>query len=188
MILVKDTLVSDDVLSEEFACNISKCKGECCVAGEAGAPLEKKEVKYLQKNYSKIKPYLSKNGIEAIEKQGVYVDGLDGDFETPLVKGKECAYAVFSSTGIASCGIENAYRNKSIDFQKPISCHLYPLRINRYKKTLAVNYHKWSICSDACSLGAAIKIPVYQFVKTALIRKFGKDWFNALHASAKKTS
>ena len=102
MILVKDTLISDDVLSEEFACNISKCKGQCCVAGEAGAPLEKKEVKYLQKNYSKIKPYLSKNGIEAIEKQGVYVDGLDGDFETPLVKGKECAYAVFSSTGIAS--------------------------------------------------------------------------------------
>ena len=149
---------------------------------------KKKEVKYLQQNYSKIKPYLSTNGIEAIEKQGVYVDGLDGDFETPLVKGKECAYAVFSSTGITSCGIENAYRNKSIDFQKPISCHLYPLRINRYKKTLAVNYHKWSICSDACSLGEAIKIPVYQFVKTALIRKFGKDWFNALHAIAKKTS
>ena len=188
MILVKDTLISDEVLSEEFACNISKCKGQCCVAGEAGAPLEKKEVKYLQKNYSKIKPYLSKNGIEAIEKRGVYVNGLDGDFETPLVKGKECAYAVFSSTGIASCGIENAYRNKSIDFQKPISCHLYPLRINQYNKTIAVNYHKWSICSDACSLGEAIKIPVYQFVKTALIRKFGKDWFNALHASAKKTS
>jgi hypothetical protein len=188
VISIKNTLVSDDLVSKEFVCNISKCKGVCCVAGEAGAPLEKEEVGFLQKNYPKIKPYLNKKGTQAIEEQGVFVKGLDGDFETPLVKGKECAYTVFSENGTASCGIEKAHQQGAIDFQKPISCHLYPVRVQQYDKMTAVNYHNWSICSDACSLGASIKIPVYQFVKKALIRKFGTDWYDALEAYDKKTS
>jgi hypothetical protein len=188
MLSIENTLVSDELISENFVCNISKCKGECCVAGEAGAPLEAEETTYLQKNYVKIKPFLNAKGIKSIEEQGVFVKGADGDFETPLVKGEECAYTVFSETGVASCGIENAYEQGVIDFQKPISCHLYPVRVQSYEKMVAVNYHSWSVCSDACSFGNALKIPVYQFVKAALIRKFGQAWFDALEAYAKKTS
>ena len=188
MLSIENTLVSDDLFSEDFVCNISKCKGECCVAGEAVAPLEKEETLFLEKNYSKIKPFLNKKGIKSIEEQGVYVKGVDGDFETPLVKGKECAYTVFSETGIASCGIEKAHNQGAIDFQKPISCHLYPVRVTEYENMVAVNYHSWSICSDACSYGKIFKIPVYQFVKTALVRKFGKAWYQALEEYAQKTS
>lgn len=188
MLAIENTLISDNIIEEDFVCNISKCKGECCVAGEAGAPLEKDEVTYLEQNYSKIKPFLNKKGVDAIESQGVFVKGFDGDYETPLVKGKECAYAVFSETGIAACGIEKANKEGVIDFQKPISCHLYPIRIQSYDEMTAVNYHSWSICSEACDLGKSLKIPVYQFAKTALIRKFGPDWYDALEQHAKKTS
>jgi hypothetical protein len=188
MLAIENTLISDNIISEDFVCNISKCKGECCVAGEAGAPLDKEEVTYLEQHYSKIKPFLNKKGIAAIQAQGVFVKGIDGDYETPLVKGKECAFTVFSDTGVASCGIEKAHNKGVIDFQKPISCHLYPVRIQNYDKMTAVNYHSWSICSDACDFGKALKIPVYQFVKIALIRKFGIDWYNALEQYAKKTS
>ena len=186
MISIDNTLVSDEIISEEFVCNISKCKGECCVAGEAGAPLEKNEVTFLEKNYSKIKPFLSQKGIKSIESQGVFVKGLDGDLETPLVEGKECAYTVFSDSGVASCGIEKAYQQGVISFQKPISCHLYPVRVQNYESMTAVNYHSWSICSDACSLGESLKIPIYVFVKTALIRKFGEKWYSELTEHAKK--
>ena len=187
MISIENTLVSEELLSEEFVCNISKCKGECCISGEAGAPLEKEEVTFLKDNYSKIKPYLDDKGIRAIEQQGVYFIGLDGDLETPLVNGKECAYAVFSNDGVASCGIEKAHQKGAIDFQKPISCHLYPVRIQQYDEMIAVNYHSWSICSEACRLGKSLKIPVYKFVKKALIRKFGINWFNSLERISKKT-
>ena len=186
MVAIENTIVSDDLIKEDFVCNISKCKGECCISGEAGAPLENEEVIFLQQHYSKIKPFLNKKGITSIEAQGVFVKGIDGDYETPLVKGKECAYTVFSETGVASCGIEKANKEGVIDFQKPISCHLYPVRIQKYDKMTAVNYHSWSICSDACDMGKSLKIPVYQFVKTALIRKFGKVWFTALEKYAKK--
>ena len=187
MISIGDTIISDDLLAEEFVCNISKCKGECCVSGEAGAPLEKNEIKYLKKNFKKIKPFLSKKGIKAIEKQGVFVKGYNDELETPLIKGKECAFTVFSKDGIASCGIEKAYNKGVINFQKPISCHLYPVRINEYDQITAINYQSWSICSDACKLGKSLKIPVYKFVKKALIRKFGISWFNSLERISKNT-
>jgi len=188
MISIENTLVSDDVISKDFVCHIAKCKGECCISGEAGAPLEKEEVSFLQKNFSKIKPFLNAKGIQAIERQGIYVKGFDGDLETPLVKGKECAYTVFSDSGVASCGIEKAHAQGAIDFQKPISCHLYPVRVQHYEEITAVNYHSWAICSDACTLGESLKIPVYQFVKAALIRKFGEDWYRALAEHAKTSS
>ena len=188
MLSIENTLISDELISEDFVCNISKCKGVCCVAGEAGAPLDAEETTYLQKNYSKIKPFLNANGIKSIEEQGVYVKGADGEFETPLVGGEECVYTVFSDSGVAECGIENAYKQGVIEFQKPISCHLYPVRIRSYENMVAVNYHSWSICSDACSFGSALKIPVYQFVKAALIRKFGQEWFDVLEAYAQNPS
>ena len=186
MLSIENTLISDELLTENFICDLSKCKGACCVVGEAGAPLEVEETIYLKKNYSKIKPFLTNKGQHAIDRQGTHIKAADGDFETPLIEGAECAYTVFSDSGSASCGIEKAFKAGAIDFQKHISCHLYPVRIQNYQSMVAVNYHSWSICSEACNLGNALKIPVYQFVKAALIRKFGADWYEALETYAKK--
>ena len=185
MFQIDDTLISEEIISEEFVCNISKCKGQCCVSGSAGAPVEKGETKILEKLYNKISPFLSKKGRMAIKKQGNYVIGFDGDLETPLIENKECAYTVFDKGGVAQCGIEKAYNNGAIKWNKPISCHLYPIRVNKYPTFTAVNYHEWSVCDSACSLGAELKVPVYKFVKNALVRKFGKKWFKKLSLFAK---
>ncbi len=187
MIQIDDTLISKEIISEEFICDISRCKGQCCVSGSAGAPLEKDEIKILEKIYSKISPFLSTKGRIAIKKQGNYVIGADGDLETPLIENKECAYTVFDKNGNAQCGIEKAYNNGAIDWNKPISCHLYPIRVNKYPTFTAVNYHEWSVCDSACSLGAELKVPVYKFVKKALIRKFGKKWFKKLSLFAEES-
>ena len=187
MIQIDDTLISEEIISEEFVCNISKCKGQCCVSGSAGAPLEKDEIKILEKIYSKISPFLSTKGRIAIKEQGNYVIGADGDLETPLIENKECAYTVFDKNGNAQCGIEKAYNKGAIDWNKPISCHLYPIRVRNYPTFTAVNYHEWSVCDSACSLGAELKVPVYKFVKKALIRKFGKKWFKKLSLFAEES-
>ena len=185
MFQIDDTLISEEIISEEFVCNISKCKGQCCVSGSAGATLEKEETKILEKLYSKISPFLSKKGRKAIKEQGNYVRGFDGDLETPLIENKECAYTVFDKSGVAQCGIEKAYNQGAIKWNKPISCHLYPIRVNKYPTFTAVNYHEWSVCDSACSLGSELKVPVYKFVKNALVRKFGKKWFKKLSLFAK---
>ncbi|RMG76197.1 MAG: DUF3109 family protein [Bacteroidetes bacterium] len=181
MIEVDNTIVSRDLFEEEFVCNLSKCKGICCIEGDAGAPLSKSEVSFLKKNITKIKPFLRKEGIREIENQGVFVtDTTDNEPVTPLVKNAECAYVVFEKDGTASCGIEKAYEAGVIDFKKPISCHLYPIRITAYRNFDAVNYHRWEICSDACVLGKELKIKVYQFLKEPLIRKYGAAWYEKL--------
>jgi hypothetical protein len=179
MFLVKDIIVSDEILDKEFVCNISACKGECCVAGEAGAPLEASETETLNEIYKQVKPYLRPEGIKAIEEQGTFIN-RSGNLETPLVDGKECAYTIFKDDGTALCGIEAAYRDGATTFLKPISCHLYPVRIANYIESSAVNYHKWDICDDACSLGQELSVPVYKFLKEALIRKFGQEWYSEL--------
>ncbi len=185
MFQIGKTIVSEDVIEKEFVCNISACKGECCVAGEAGAPLEEEEKEILESIYPEVKPYLRKEGIEAIEQQGTYVKGRDGDWETPLVNGAECAYVTFGEDGTALCGIEQAYNDGKVDWKKPISCHLYPVRIQKYSQFSAVNYHRWPICDDACSLGKELQVPVYKFVKEALIRKYGEAWYTELEEVAK---
>lgn len=182
------TLVSEDILDKEFVCNLSACKGACCIHGDAGAPLEETETKILNDIYPKIKPFLRPEGIKAIEKDGAFVVGEDGDFETPLVDGGECAYVIFDSKGVALCAIEEAYNNGEIDWKKPVSCHLYPVRVKDYSEFSAVNYHRWPICDDACSLGKELKVPIYRFVKEALIRKFGENWYSALESVAAKRS
>jgi hypothetical protein len=163
------------------------CKGKCCVEGEAGAPLEEQELKTLLDNYPKIKPFLRKEGIRAIEDQGLFVT-TDGEFETPLIDGKECVYAIFDDNNTARCGIEEAYNAGETTWQKPMSCHLYPVRIMNYSEFSAVNYHRWPICDDACTLGATLQIPVYKFVKQALVRKFGQDWYDELEKVASNYS
>lgn len=180
-------IVSEDILDREFVCNLKSCKGACCVEGEAGAPVSKEEGKILKKIYPTIKPYLRAEGIAAIEEQGVYTENPIGDFETTLVDGHECAYAYWDENQIVKCAIEKAFNDGVIDFYKPISCHLYPIRIKEYSTLTAVNYHSWSpICDDACTLGQQLKIPAYQFVKNALVRKFGQDWYNELDEMAQE--
>jgi len=174
------TIVSEDILKKDFVCNLSACKGACCVEGEAGAPVEKEEGEILQKVYPKIKPFLRKDGVESIEQQGLYTENDFGELETPLVNGAECAYVTFDDKGTALCGIEAAYRAGEIDWKKPISCELYPVRIQKYSQFSAVNYHHWPICDDACSLGKELQTPIYKFVKEALIKKFGEDWYEEL--------
>ena len=185
MFQIKDTLVSEALLEEAFCCDLQKCKGACCVEGEAGAPLDEEEVRQLEKHQEELLPFLEAKGRAAIAQQGAAIQTPTGDWETPLVGGKECVYATFDEHGQAHCGIEQAHRAGATSVQKPISCHLYPVRTQAYSEFTAVNYHQWSICSPACQLGAALKLPVYQFTKKALIRKFGQSWFDELDLIAK---
>ena len=187
MIAIDDTLISEDIIKKEFVCNLSACKGECCVAGDSGAPLEKDEIDILKNIFPRIKSYIPADGIAAIEAQGVNVIDEDGDDVTPLVDGnKHCAFVYFDAQQIAKCSIEKAYYDGVVDFKKPISCHLYPIRITNYKTYTAVNYHKWEVCNDACILGKQLKVPVYEFLKEPLQRKFGVEWYNQLKLAAKE--
>jgi hypothetical protein len=186
MLAVKNTLVSEDIIEKKFVCDLNACKGGCCVQGESGAPLDEDETKILAKIYNKVKPYMVEKGIKAVEKQGKFIIDSDGDFVTPLVaEEKECAYVFFDKQGIAKCAIEQAWIEKKIDWQKPVSCHLYPVRIEKYKEYDAVNYHKWNVCKPACACGEKLQVPVYKFVKTALVRKYGKSWYKELELAAK---
>lgn len=178
------TIVSEDIIQKDFVCNLSACKGACCIEGEAGAPVTPEEVGILKEIYPKVKPFLRPEGIAAIEKQGTHITSDLDELETPLVEGKECAYVTFTDKGIASCGIEDAFNAGSINFRKPISCHLYPIRVQEYSEFSAVNYHRWPICDDACTLGKELQVPVYKFTKAALIRKFGENWYTELEKIA----
>ena len=186
MIQIDDKLISEDLFSEEFVCNLAKCKGICCVEGDAGAPLDEDETKILDEIYPKIKPYLRPEGIQAIEEQGIYTLDFEGDLVTPLVNNAECAYVIFDEKGYTKCAIEKAYEDGVIDWQKPISCHLYPIRITEYSNFSAINYHEWDICSDACTLGKELGVKVYQFLKKPLIRKYGEEFYQTLSEAAEE--
>lgn len=180
------TIVSEDILEKEFVCNIAACKGQCCIDGEAGAPLDEEETKILEKIYPKVKPFLRPEGIKAIEDQGTWIKSDFDELETPLINGADCAYVIFDKKNTALCAIEEAYNQGLVDWKKPISCHLYPIRVKNYSEFAAINYHKWEICDDACSLGKELQVPVYKFVKQALIRKFGENWYDELEKVAEK--
>jgi hypothetical protein len=180
MILIEDTCVSDDIAEKFFVCNLDKCKGACCVEGDLGAPLEFSELPVLEEIYETVKPYLSREGIAAIEKQGKYIKDWEGDYSTTTIDEKECAYAIYDEKGILKCGIEQAYNDGKIGFKKPISCHLYPIRITKYEHYHAINYDRWSICSPACELGDSLGVPVYKFLKAPLIRAYGESWYQQL--------
>lgn len=186
MFQIGKTIVSDELIEKDFVCNLNACKGACCIEGDAGAPVEKEEVKILEDIYDKVKPFLRPEGIAAIEAQGTSIVSEWGELETPLIDGRDCAYVTFTEAGIASCGIEDAYNAGVIDFKKPISCHLYPARVKQHSSFASVNYHKWDICDAACSLGAELQVPVYKFLKEALIRKFGEAWYEDLEKVAEE--
>jgi len=184
MFQIGKTIVSEEIIEKDFLCNLSACKGACCIDGEAGAPLTKEETKILTDIYPKVKPFLRKESIKEIENQGVYVTTEFGDLETPLIDGADCVYVIFDEKGTALCAIEEAYNQGKISWKKPISCHLYPVRVKDYSEFSAVNYEKWDICDDACTLGKELQVPIYKFVKEALIRKFGEDWYSELEKVA----
>ena len=182
MIELGRALISDDIKEQFFVCNLSKCKGACCVEGDLGAPLEEDELPILQKIYDAVSPYLSEEGRDAISEQGVYVKDFEGDYSTPTIQGKECAYAYYDEQKVLKCGIEQAYLDGKISWKKPLSCHLYPIRVTKYEQFDALNYDRWGICSDACTLGDELQVPIYKFVKDALIRKYGQQWYDDLVA------
>ena len=188
MILIQDVIVSREVVDEAFMCNLNACKGACCWEGDFGAPLETEELHTLERIYPEIKPFLSEEGIEVLEKDGLFTYYKENkDYGTPLIDGGACAYITYDDKGIANCGIEKAYRAGATDFIKPVSCHLYPIRVqeNEKKGFTAINYDQWDICSAACELGKKEKIPVYKFVKSGIIRKFGKEFFEELDSAVK---
>lgn len=188
MLQIDDTIISLDIIEEKFLCDISECLGECCVDGDAGAPLEESEVEILQNILPEIWNDLSEKSKSVIEKQGVsYIDD-DDEPVTSIVDGGECVFTYFDENGICKCAIEKAYKDGKIDFYKPISCHLYPIRLARYKDFTAVNYHQWSVCSAARTLGKENGVSVYQFLKEPLIRKFGEEWYEQLEIAAKQLS
>ncbi len=186
MFQLDKTIVSEEVLEKEFVCNLNACRGACCVNGDAGAPLEKEELETLQEILPILKSYLRKEGLQAIEEQGTYTTNEFGEHETTLIDGADCAYVIYDDKNVALCGIEEAYNQGEISFKKPVSCHLYPIRIKQYSEFAAVNYDKWEICDDACSLGKELRVPVYKFVKQALVRKFGEDWYAELEKVAEE--
>ena len=186
MFQIGKTIVSEDLFLEEFTCNLKACKGICCVEGDSGAPLLEEEKAILENIFDTVKPYLSPQGIAAIHSQGKYVIDKEGELTTPLINGKECAYVVQDDEGTYLCGIEKAYLDKKIDWQKPVSCHLYPVRVKDFTEFMAVNYNRWDICSTACELGKQLKKPLYQYLKTPLIRRFGTDWYEEMEIIAKE--
>lgn len=180
MIQIDDTLISDDIKEKFFVCDLDKCKGACCVEGDLGAPLEQEELADIEAVVELVKPYLPAEAIEALEKNGPYLLDEEGDFSTTTIDNKECAFAFYDERGILKCGIEQAWKDGKTSFRKPVSCHLYPIRITKLQDFLALNYDRWHICAPACELGSKLSVPVYQFLKEALIRRFGEKWYQEL--------
>lgn len=181
MIIVGDAIISEEIFDQHFVCDLNACKGACCVEGESGAPLDADEISKLEEVYEDVKPYMTKAGINAIEKEGLYQMDHDGDLVTTLVyEHAECAFVYYDETNTAKCALEKAYLDGKTTWKKPISCHLYPIRLTNLQEYIGVNYHRWPICAPACECGSKLQVPVYKFLKEPLIRKFGEEWYQML--------
>jgi hypothetical protein len=185
MIAIDDTLISDDLGEVFFICDLARCHGACCVEGDAGAPLDEEEIGEMEDILEKVRPFMTLAGRSVVDENGVFDYDADGNFVTPLVNHRECAFVYFED-GIVKCAIEKAYNEGLISFKKPVSCHLYPVRIVKYKDFDAVNYHKWGICDRALVKGKREGVKVYEFLKEPLIRKYGKEWYQKLDAAFKE--
>jgi len=183
MIQIDDKILSLDILQKHFCCDLPKCLGACCVHGQSGAPLENDEVLILEDILNTITPYLKPEGFKAIKTQGVATIDTDGDLGTTLIDGKECAYSI-SENGISICAIEKAWFDKKIDFRKPISCHLYPIRVKKFPDFIGLNYDQWNICEPARKLGLSNNLPVYKCLEDAITRAFGKEFYNQIEEAA----
>ncbi len=177
MIQFDKVLISDEVVEEAFVCDLHKCKGACCVEGDLGAPLLFDELDQIEEVVDVVKGYLSKEAIQVLEREGGFLVDEDGDFSTTTINGKECVFAFYDDQKILKCSIEQAHKDGKTDFKKPLSCHLYPIRVGKAGEFESLNYDRWSICAPACDLGKELKVPVYKFLKEPLIRKFGEEWY-----------
>ncbi len=183
MFEIEGNIVSEELLEECFACDLGRCKGICCVEGDAGAPLEEEELEILRREYEAYRPWMTAEGIAAVEAQGFGVRDDDGEWTTPLVNGAECAYT-YREAGVTYCAIERACREGRTTFLKPISCHLYPIRLVRFPDgSVGLNYHRWSVCRPACENGCRLGIPVYRALREPIIRRFGEAFYEALEAA-----
>lgn len=180
MLIVGNCIVSENIADRCFCCDLAQCKGECCVEGDCGAPLDEQEIPILERILPQVKPFMTPEGIAEVERNGV--SALDNAAEpcTPLVNNRECAYVTWGDDGTAFCAIEQAYRDGKIDYMKPISCHLYPIRVDEYGEFTSLNYHEWDVCRCAVAKGKQTGIPLYQYLKEPLIRKFGQEWYDEL--------
>jgi hypothetical protein len=188
MIAIDNVLVSDEVINNAFVCDLHSCKGACCVDGEAGAPLEKKELQKIEEVFSAVKPYLNQESLNEIDRQGLYVYDQEHGWVTPTIDGAICVYGIKDENEIVKCGIEQAYRDGKIEWKKPISCHLFPVIVKKSQDGITefANYEpREDHCKAACSLGKKLKVPVYEFLKDPLIRRFGSEFYEALDATAK---
>lgn len=186
MIQIDDVVVSMDVLREKFVCDLDACKGECCIEGDAGAPVELEEVAKLEEVLPEVWNDLSPEAQEIINRQGVVYTDCDGDLVTSIVNGKDCVFTCYDERGYCYCAIEKAYREGRVNFYKPVSCHLYPIRVGNYGPYKAVNYHRWNVCKAAILLGQKADVPVYKFLREPLIRKFGADWYKELEEAVEE--
>jgi len=187
MIAIDNVLLSDELIQEEFVCDLAKCKGGCCVDGDCGAPLTEEETTILKDIYPDIKSSLTPEYIAEIERQGTHTIDNEYGHVTPTVNGGICVYGITDDSGTVKCGIEKAWNEGKTQFRKPISCHLYPIRITSHPGYEAVNYEpRSSLCKPACKLGRKLKVPVYKFLKDPIIRKYGEDFYNALDTIAIK--
>lgn len=179
MIQIEDKIVSLDLFKEHFICDLPKCEGNCCVFGDSGAPLEDDEADLLERDLEQVLPYMRMEGKRAVDEQASWTIDADGDKVTPLVGQEECAYVVFEDH-IARCAIEMAWADGKTDFQKPLSCHLYPIRVNKLKQGIALNYHQWSICEPARILGKKEGLPVFKFLEGPIKRAYGESFFKEM--------
>jgi hypothetical protein len=179
MIQIGDKIISREIFENQFICKLSACFGNCCVFGDSGAPLESEEAERLTANMDILLPYLRPEAKRAIDRQGAWLVDIDGDKVTPLIGQEECAYVVFEDK-VARCTIEKAFEEGAVSFRKPISCHLYPIRVTKLGKGIALNYHRWGICEPARVLGAKKELPVFRFLKDPLTRAFGEVFYAEL--------
>lgn len=187
MLQIQDTLVSDDLLLEPFVCDLARCRGACCVEGDSGAPVDPAEKRILEDIFPLVEPYMRPEGAAAVRLQGAWVDDpYDHAPSTPLIGRRECAYLTYHTDGTARCAIEQAYCDGRIAFKKPISCHLYPVRLSRILSFTALNYHRWDICRDACALGRKLGAAAYEFLREPLVRRFGQAWYDELRLTARE--
>lgn len=180
LIEVKDKIVSTRIFEEKFVCDLNACKGACCVEGDAGAPLTFEEVSIMEEELEHVLPYMRKEGIDAVNEQGVFYMDQENVPVTTLVNGGECAFVFFDENGITKCAFEKAYKEGKTSFYKPISCHLYPIRIKQYNDYQALNYDEWPICKPACECGSKLDVKVFKFLKEPITRAFGEDFYQEL--------
>ena len=179
MIEIDDKILSNELFEKKFVCDLQKCKGACCVEGDSGAPLTSEEVNSIG-NHINLMKKVSPSGLSAIENKDFYYVDEDGEQVTSLVNNKECVFVFRDQNNIAKCSIESAYRKNKINFNKPISCHLYPIRVRKYESFKAINIHNWHICKPACDCGSQLNIPVFKFLKEAIIRSWSKEFYDQL--------